>query len=90
MKRWIPAVALGLVLTACSGTDEPNADSPPAPSTTSSEGDPEPSTGQPTGESSGEPSAAVPHPVSLPALAQKDFNFTQSMHGPLVGIRLYF
>ena len=67
MRRWVPVVLLALLGTSCSGADEPGPGTGAAPSSeaTSSSSAPEPS-------ASTTPDA--PHPVSLPALAQKSFN----------------
>lgn len=68
MRRFLPVLLLALLTSACSGTEDAPAPSEPAvtalPSgSTGATVVPEPS-----------PTAAVPHPVSLPALAQTDFN----------------
>lgn len=68
MRRWIPVVVLALLGASCSGADEP--DTTPTVSA--------PATSAPGASSaspSDEPSPAVPpHPVSLPALAQKTYD----------------
>lgn len=62
--RAVPVVLLALLVTACTRTEEPGSAPTPAPSSP-------PSSAAPPSE---EPAAAVPHPVSLPALAQKAFD----------------
>lgn len=69
MRRWIPAVLLALLATACAGAEEP--DSAPTPTATSSPTASVPAS--PSASLSSSP-AAVPHPVSLPALARKTFD----------------
>lgn len=65
MRRWVPVVLLALLGSACSGTGERDGAPPrPAPSASASPSAGTPSAAQP----------AVPHPVSLPALARKDFD----------------
>jgi dipeptidyl aminopeptidase/acylaminoacyl peptidase len=75
MKRMVPLVVLGLLLTACSGTeDEPGAAPSSLPQSATSEATP---TGEPsepgTPTEPAEP-AEPPHPVSLPALQQKEYD----------------
>ncbi|MBM7519412.1 alpha/beta fold hydrolase [Nocardioides nitrophenolicus] len=59
LGRAVPVALLALLVGACSGAERPD-----------------PPTSRPTGTvaPSSQPPAAVPHPVSLPALAQKDFD----------------
>lgn len=70
MRRWIPAVLLGLLATSCSGADESGDADPGAPTsvgTTTAA----PSTGATEATTR---AAAVPHRVSLPALRQKTYD----------------
>ncbi|WP_435771813.1 alpha/beta fold hydrolase [Nocardioides sp. SYSU DS0651] len=71
MLRSVPAVILALVLTGCSGAD-PVDESPPDGAETASSS-PAPTEQQPPA-SEGTTDAEPPHPVSLEALAAKDFN----------------
>lgn len=68
MKRWIPAVLLGLLATACSGADESGdaEPGPPPPAGTTSE-----APSSVTSEPSASAEDPAPHRVSLPALAGK-------------------
>ncbi|GAA1508783.1 alpha/beta hydrolase family protein [Nocardioides humi] len=70
MTRWIPLVLLALLGASCSGAGDPDgAPTPPGSSSapSSASGSSPPATSEP-------PAAVPPHPVSLPALAQKSFD----------------
>lgn len=71
MRRWIPAVLLGLLAASCSGADESGDADPGAPTSTPTAA----STAAPsTPASDGTTRAAVPHRVSLPALREKTYD----------------
>ncbi|MCX6400173.1 MAG: prolyl oligopeptidase family serine peptidase [Propionibacteriales bacterium] len=68
MKRWIPVVLLGLLTTACSGTEEPGGVGPGRPTSSG------PNSSVATPEGSASSAAPTPHRVSLLALRQKTFD----------------
>ncbi len=66
-RRWIFVALLSLLGASCSGAEEPDAEPSGSAEPSSATSSPEPSAA-----ATDDPSAAVPHPVSLPALAGKD------------------
>ncbi|MDQ6522262.1 alpha/beta fold hydrolase [Nocardioides sp. LHD-245] len=66
LRRVVPVVVLASAVAGCSDGEDPGADPVPSP--------PRPSAPSGAAAPSEEPAGAVPHPVSLPALAQRAFD----------------